>query len=74
MSLYVVQYFDIYSDHAEEFQIIQFATIIVTSIASNLLTGFICDVLERSYFFAKPFMCIFKAVCGITGCLCIFLV
>jgi hypothetical protein len=33
-----------------------------------------CDCLERSYFFAKPLMCILKAISGILACLVIFLV
>lgn len=74
MAQYTMQYFDIYSDYADEFAIINFVTIVVTSIASNLLTGVICDWLERSYFFAKPMMCILKAVCGIIACMVIFLV
>lgn len=74
MSQFTAPYFDIYPEHAEKFAVIQFFTIIVTAVLSNLLTGIICDWLERSYFFAKPFMCILKALSGAICCLVIFTV
>jgi hypothetical protein len=72
MNQYTSPFFDLYPEFAEEFAYIQFFTIIVTAVLSNLLTGIICDWLERSYFFAKPFMCILKAICGVIFCLVIF--
>ena len=72
MSVYVIPYFDIYPDQADQFAYVHFFTIIVTSIASNILSGFICDYFERSYYFAKPLICILKGLCGAICCLIIF--
>ena len=72
MSMYVIPYFDIYPQYADLFAFAHFIIIIVTSIASNILSGIICDHLERSYYFAKPLMCILKALSGALCCMIIF--
>jgi len=74
MSQYTNAFFDIYSDYSKIFTIIQFVTIVVSSILSNLITGYLCDYLEKSYYFAKPSFCIAKAASGVICCIIIFIV
>jgi MFS family permease len=74
MSQYTNAFFDIYTDYSKIFTIIQFVTIVVSSILTNLITGYLSDYLEKTYFFAKPSLCIAKAASGAICCIIIFIV
>ena len=74
MNQYLNAFFDIYSEYSKIFTIMHFVTIIISCILSNLLTGYLSDYLEKTYYFANPSLCIAKAISGIICCSIIFIV